>query len=72
MRDSFVHIIKELQGSDSTSQAPNNPNRPLHSNWVVLPKPVNHLMTSKQPIHLTTQTTSPKKILEEILKNINI
>jgi hypothetical protein len=64
MHDSFVHIIKELQGSDSTSQAPINPNRPLHSNWVILPKPVNHLMT--------TQTTSPKKILEEILKNINI
>jgi hypothetical protein len=32
MRDSFVHTIKELQGSDSTSQTPINPNGPLHSN----------------------------------------
>jgi hypothetical protein len=54
MFDSFVHTIKELHGSDSTSQAPINPNIPLHSNWVVLPKPVNQLMIGKQPIHLAT------------------
>ncbi len=31
MRDSFVHIIKELQGSDSVSQATIELKGPLHS-----------------------------------------
>jgi len=37
MHDSFVHTIKELQVNDSTSQAPINPNKPFHLNWVTLP-----------------------------------
>jgi hypothetical protein len=36
MRDSFVHIIRELQGSDSISQAPIEFNEPFHLNWVGL------------------------------------
>jgi len=35
MCDSFVDNIKELQGGDSTSQAPINLNGLFHSNWVV-------------------------------------
>jgi hypothetical protein len=37
MCDSFVHIIKELQGSDLVSQAIVEFNGPFHSNWVGLP-----------------------------------
>jgi hypothetical protein len=54
MRDSFVHIIKELQGSDSISQTTVEINRPLHSNWMNLPKPINQLVTSKQHVQLTS------------------
>jgi hypothetical protein len=57
MCDSCVHTIKELHGSDSTSQAPIDPNGPLHSNWVGLPKPVSQSVTSKQHVHLIAQTT---------------
>ncbi len=32
MCDSFVHNIKELQGSDLVSQTPIDLNEPLHSN----------------------------------------
>jgi hypothetical protein len=51
------------------SQTPSDLNGPLHSNWASLPKIINQPITRKQPIHLTTQTTLPNKILEEILKN---
>jgi len=54
MFDSFVHIIKELQGNDSISQAPIEFNEPLHSNWAGLLKSMNRLITSKQPIQLIT------------------
>jgi hypothetical protein len=50
MLDSFVHIIKELQGSDSTSQVLVDLNGPVHSNWVGLPKPISQQVTCKQPI----------------------
>jgi hypothetical protein len=54
MFDSFVHIIRGLQGNASISQAPIEFNKPLHSNWVGLLKPMNQPITSKQPIQLTT------------------
>jgi hypothetical protein len=47
MRDVFVHIIKELQGNDSISQATIELNGAFHSNWVGVPKPINQLVTSK-------------------------
>jgi len=48
MHDSFVHTIKELQGSDSTSQV--DLNGPLHSNWANLPKLLSQLVTYKQHV----------------------
>jgi hypothetical protein len=72
MRDSFVHTIKELQGSNSISQAPIELNIPFHSNWASLLGLVSQLVASKQHVQLTTQMTLPKKILEEILRDINI
>ncbi len=72
LRDSFIHTIRELQGSDLTSQTFVNLNGPLHSNWVGLSKFVNQLAISKQPTQLTPQIISLEKILEEILKDINI
>jgi hypothetical protein len=67
MHDSFVQIIKELQGGDLTSQAPTNLNKPFHSNWVsLIPKLINQPVTNKRPIHLIAQTTIPNKTLEEI------
>ncbi len=71
MRDSFVHIIKELQGSDSVSQATIELKGPLHSNWVGVPKPVSQLVIGKWAIQLTTQMTLPEKTLEGILRNIS-
>jgi hypothetical protein len=71
IHDSFVHTIRELQGSDSISQATIELNRPLHSNWVGLPELISQSITSKQTIQLITQTTLPKKTLEESMKNIN-
>ncbi len=50
MHDYFVHIIKELQGSDLVSQACIELNRPLHSNWANLLKIVSQLVIGKQPI----------------------
>jgi hypothetical protein len=35
--DSFVHIIKELQGNDSISQTPIELNGRHHSHWANLP-----------------------------------
>jgi hypothetical protein len=54
------------------SQAPIELNEPFHSNWAGLPKPISQSVISKQLIQLTTQTTLPKKISKEILRNINI
>jgi hypothetical protein len=48
MCDFFVHIIGELQGNDSTSQAPIDLNGPLHSNWANLLEIISHPVTSKQ------------------------
>ncbi len=50
MRDSFVHIVKELQGNDSISQAPIELNKPLHSNWANLLELVNQPIISKKPV----------------------
>jgi hypothetical protein len=50
LRDSFVHTIKELQGSDSRLQALIDLNGPLHSNWVGLLEPVSQPITNKQLI----------------------
>jgi hypothetical protein len=50
MHDYFVHIIKELQGNDSTSQVLVDLNGPLHSNWIDLPKIVSQPVTCKQHI----------------------
>ncbi len=63
IHDSFVHTIRELQGSDSISQETIELNRPLHSNWVDLPKPISQSVINKQTIKLSTQTTLPKKTL---------
>jgi hypothetical protein len=50
MRDFFVHIIRELQGSDLVSQTTNELNGPLHSNWVGVPKPISQSITGKRVI----------------------
>jgi hypothetical protein len=71
LHDSFIHTIRELQGSDLTSQAFVDLNIPLHSNWASLLEPVSQQITSKQPIQLTPQIRSLKKTLEEILKDIS-
>jgi hypothetical protein len=47
MRDSFVHVIREPQGSVSISQVPVELNGPIHSNWANLPKPISQLITGK-------------------------
>jgi hypothetical protein len=47
MRDSFVHIVKELHGGDLASQAFIDLNIPLHSNWVGLLEPVSQPITGK-------------------------
>jgi len=52
--DSFCSHIRELHEGDLVPQAPIEFNGPLHSNWVGLPGLVNQLITSKQPIQLTT------------------
>ncbi len=72
MHDSFVHTIRELQGSDSTSQASNDLNGPFHSNWASLLEPLSQSITSKQHVQLILETITAKKTLEEILKDINI
>ncbi len=57
----FVHIIGELQGNDSTSQAPIDLNGPLHSNWANLLEIISHPITSKQHVDLITQINTTKK-----------
>jgi hypothetical protein len=42
--------FRELQGSDSTSQASIDLNGPFHSNWVNLPKPSSQSITNKQSV----------------------
>jgi hypothetical protein len=71
MRDSFVNIIKELQGNDWISQTPIELNRPHHSNWAGLQKLINQLITNKQLVKFTTQITLLEKTLEEILRDIS-
>jgi len=71
LHDFFIHTIKELQGADLMSQAFVDLNRPLHSNYASLLILISQLVTSKQPIQLTSQTIIPEKTLEEILKDIN-
>jgi hypothetical protein len=71
LHGSFVHTIRELQGSDSTLQASVDLNKPFHLNWASLPQPISKLVISKQHVHLTSQTMTPKKTLEEILKDIS-
>jgi hypothetical protein len=61
MCDFFVHNIGELQGNDSTSQAPIDLNGPLHSNWVNLLEIISHPVTSKQHVHLIAQNNTTKK-----------
>jgi hypothetical protein len=45
--------------------------RPRHSNCVGLLKSVNQPIINKQHVQLTSQTMTPKKTLEEILRNIS-
>jgi hypothetical protein len=42
----FVHTIRELQGNDLMSQKFVDLNKPLHSNWVGLPKLISQLVTN--------------------------
>jgi hypothetical protein len=71
MHDSFVHTIRELQGSDSTSQTLINLNGPFHSSWASLPEPSSQTITSKQHAQLIPQIITLEKTLEEILRNIS-